>query len=236
MHLYNDNSPIPPQGNEVYVVCPHPVFKTNIGESDMGKEAISMFCYDIVIDLVKEYLDKMYTGAVNLASVYADIYTNMESVFENELHGYVSGLYDECVHADSSHRTLHENLLEYFNHDTLVIVDALVEIYRSHHEVMFYPVTNMIELCRQSGQTLDPTNLTGNASGIIIVMEMMKNEYAYHQYEYRDYPHTPFGLRIPGVRTTAEIGCTLDRGRPQSIYPVVYPTPDYPLAYPGVVG
>lgn len=228
MHLFNDNSPLPPQRQLVHVMCTKPQYATELPHHDVGKMFLDLYTHNMVTDLVEFYLNARYQGNHNLIPLYADISENIVLYFEHTIDFTACNLFDEAALAEALHPIAAETILNYFNHDSCLIGDAAVDVLLSLHEVMFYPVMNMITLCGQSGLTLLPDNYEEQVNGFCIIMEIGEDELIYDRYDDESYVAAPFRCGLPRVRTTAEIGGLVHRHRPVEI-PSLVRQPTYTL-------
>lgn len=221
MHLYNDNSPLPPKGELVHVLCPLPTYKQGLGEHDVGKMFLEYYVHDAVISLVAKYIESRYQGLNLLVPLYADILAEMAGYFSSDTDYICCSLFDEAAMAEDTHPAWAETVLGYFNYDSGLIADAALNMFISLHEVIFYPVMNMINILHESGLTVTPDSYEEQINSICILLEVSQDEFSYARYGDSCYADAPFRSFNPAVRTTAEIGRTQYRSPYPSVYPVV---------------
>lgn len=221
MHLYNDNSPLPPKGQLVHVMCPLPSYKKGLDKHEVGKMFLEYYVHDAVIALVAKYIESRYQGLDLLVPLYADILNQVRDYFMSDTDYICCSLFDEAAMADDTHPVWAETVLSYFNHDSGLITDASINMFTALHEVMFYPVMNMVNLLHESGLTVTPDSYEIQINGLCIMMEVIQDEFSYARYGDSCYPDAPFRSFNPPVRTTAEIGRTNYRSPYPSIYPMV---------------
>lgn len=206
MHLFNDNSPTPPRGQEFYIWCPMPFLKTDMDKQEMGIEIIELYTHDICVSLISTYLEKLYQDVIPVTSLYAEVYKEIENGFAGEMEWTVETIIDEATNAEDTHPVWAENVFAYFNHDESLIRQGILDLWKSIHESICFPTSNMINMCTQHGLTLTPIGASIEKYGLLVVMEVLQDEYSYSIYESKYYSATPFGLGISPVYTTAEIG------------------------------
>lgn len=219
MHLYNDNSPLPPRGQLVHVVCPLPHYRKGLGIDPVGQMFLDYYVHDAVIALVTKYIESRYQGFNLLVPLYADILNQVQQYFASDTDYICCSLFDEAAMADDTHPEWAETVLTYFNHDSCLITDASINMFIALHEAIFYPVMNMINTLHMSGLTLSPDSYEVGINGIYVIMEVSQDEFSYARYGDSSYADAPFRTVYPTVQTTAEIGSTQYR-RP---YPPVRP-------------
>lgn len=205
MHLYNDNSNIPPEGEAVYVVCSKPNYFEWLVENYEGAAFIEHYEYTLVNDLVDLYLRERYKGNDNLIELYQHLTKNISIILSDEIDNTVCNLFDEAALATDMHAELGEVMLGFFRHDSTLIADTINSMLVALHEVIYFPVMYMVTICNNAGLTLHACSYEKQLDALFIQMEISQNEYSYSRYDSDDYTHVPFRLGTRPVKSIREI-------------------------------
>lgn len=234
MHLYNDNSPIPPKNQIITVMCPRTPFPTGMDVQDIGIEFFETYAYDIMNEVVQTYIEYTYQSPQSRDFVYANFLKDQFNNMSNMMEYVYSQLMESCENSTDTHPEWSERIMTYFNNDIAKICDAIHEMYSMFHIDLYHPVTDMIELCKSHGLMLAPDDMVMLPYGYSVSMSIMEEHIGHSEYDdAHTYPCSPFRMGIPAARTTAEVRLPCNGIEYRAVYPMVYTNtivaPQYPL-------
>lgn len=217
MHLFNDNSPLTPFGQGMVLLCPKPDFDSRLYTHYIGIEFLEANIEGLSHYLFIDYLTNFYTGPINVGSFYAEMLKDIPSLYSAMANDIAEQIFTSSELAEDTHATWEEHVINFFDHDFESMFNALIDMIRRLHTVLYFPIMHVISVNFKAGLTISPTFIQSLKNTIRLEMEVLDAEQSYYEYEPEYHGHTPHGLGIPPVRTTSQIGQNVVRSGPTPV-------------------